>query len=319
MSYSSRFFIYAPVGLLLLVVVLYSVYWRVQADTLSARLDRANGGEVIPGVVFAFAGKTIAGYPFQLDVVLSGVTFSHQAPEGETAWRTEQLALHALSYRDDQFIFEAEGLQSLTRPPLSPATAPRVILATPAIARASAVLVQGRLTRFDLDLWEPQAKEASQGADPKRTFTAGRAQLHLLSRADNTIDVAMQIDKARIGAGFAGGASEVSLPQIVLRAKLTQADALDALKAGSMSAADAVAAWRVAMGAIAVSDLAVDWPDAHADLAGDLALDEATRLTGSLKGKGVRNGKSPAEFGLTFAGGEMRLAAASAAPARPAP
>ena len=45
MSY--RIFIYVPAGLLLLAVVLYSVFWRVQADTLSARLDRANGGEVI--------------------------------------------------------------------------------------------------------------------------------------------------------------------------------------------------------------------------------------------------------------------------------
>ena len=34
MSYSNRIFIYGPVGLLLLVVVLYSVFWRVQAERL---------------------------------------------------------------------------------------------------------------------------------------------------------------------------------------------------------------------------------------------------------------------------------------------
>ena len=33
MSYSSRIFIYGPVGLLLLIIVLYSVFWGVQADT----------------------------------------------------------------------------------------------------------------------------------------------------------------------------------------------------------------------------------------------------------------------------------------------
>src|SRR5258705_13239947 len=85
MSYSSRLFIYGPVGLLLLIVVLYSVFWSVQADPLSARLDRSNGGEVIPGINFAFAGKTVGGYPFRLDAVLSGVTFSHQDAGGETA------------------------------------------------------------------------------------------------------------------------------------------------------------------------------------------------------------------------------------------
>src|SRR3954468_10058135 len=170
MSYSNRIFFYGPIGMLLLVVVLYSVFWRVQADTLAARLDRANGGEVIPGVVFAFAEKSIGGYPFRLDVVLSGVTFSHRTPQGETAWRSEKLALHALAYGRNRFIFEATGLQSFARPPLQPGSVPRVTQMTPAIARASAILTEGKLTRFDLDLWGVQAKEATLGANPNETF-----------------------------------------------------------------------------------------------------------------------------------------------------
>ena len=155
MSYSSRIFIYGPVGLLLLIIVLYSVFWGVQADTLSARLDRANGGEVVPGITFAFAEKTVGGYPFRLDAVLGGVTFSHQAAEGETAWRTEKLALHAQSYNLDRYIFEVTGLQSFARPPATRGSVPRVTYVTPAIARASAILSNGRLARFDIDLWEP--------------------------------------------------------------------------------------------------------------------------------------------------------------------
>ncbi len=100
MSYSNRIFIYGPVGLLVLVVVLYSVFWRVQADMLAAKLDSANGGEVIPGVVFAFAEKSITGYPFRLDVVLSGVTFANRGPDGETAWRTEKPAGRARKRSD---------------------------------------------------------------------------------------------------------------------------------------------------------------------------------------------------------------------------
>ena len=82
MSYSNRIWFYGPVGLLLLIVVLYSVFWRVQADTLAAELDRANGGEIVPGLRFAFAEKAISGFPFRLDVVLSGVTFAHRLPAG---------------------------------------------------------------------------------------------------------------------------------------------------------------------------------------------------------------------------------------------
>jgi hypothetical protein len=318
MSYSSRIYIYGPVGLLLLIVVLYSVFWRVQADTLSARLDRANGGEVIPGVTFAFAGKTVGGYPFRLDAVLSGVTFSHQAPEGETAWRTEELALHALSYDLDRYIFEVTGLQSFARPPAMPGSVPRVIYVTPAIARASAILDRGHLARFDVDLWEPQAKDATQGADPKRNFSADRAQLHLLWGPDDTIDMAAEINNARVGPGYAVADADIVLPLIDLRAKLTQSSALDGLAAGRMSVADAAQSWRARMGTISVSGLTLNWSDGHADLKGDVALDGAGFPTGHLDGERVQKGKPPAEFGLMLDKGDIRaVAALPASAARP--
>jgi hypothetical protein len=318
MSYSSRIYIYGPVGLLLLIVVLYSVFWRVQADTLSARLDRANGGEVIPGITFAFAGKTVGGYPFRLDAVLSGVTFSHQSPEGETAWRTEQLALHALSYNLDRYIFEVTGLQSFERPPMAQGNVPRVIYVTPAIARASAILSNGKLARFDVDLWEPQAKDATQGADPKRSLSAGRAQLHLLARPDDTIDVAAQINNARIGAGYAAAQADVTLALIDLRGKLTESSAFDGLIAGALSIAEAAQAWRARMGALSISDLTLNWPNARADLKGDLVVNDAGLLSGRLKGTRVQNGIAPAEFALTLADGDIRaLAALPSSRARP--
>ena len=318
MSTSNRIYIYLPVGLLLLIVVLYSVFWRVQADTLSARLDRANGGEVIPGITFAFAGKTVGGYPFRLDAVISGVTFSHQSREGETAWRTEKLALHTLAYNFDRYIFEVTGLQSFARPPATPGSAPRLITLTPGIARASAILDHGRLARFDVDLWEPQAKDAIQSPDPKRSFSAGRAQLHLLARPGDTIDVAAKIDNASIGAGYTSTEADIVLPLIELRGKVTESSALDGLIAGAMSVADAAQAWRARMGALSISELTLNWPDARADLKGDLVVNEAGRLTGRLMGTRVQNGKAPAEFALTLADGDIRaLAALPSARARP--
>ena len=310
MSTSSRIYIYLPVGLLLLIVVLYSVFWRVQADTLSARLDRANGGEVIPGITFAFAGKSVGGYPFRLDAVISGVTFSHQSPEGETAWRTEKLALHTLSYNLDRYIFEVTGLQSFARPPVTPGSAPRVMYLTPGIARASAILDHGRLVRFDVDLWEPQAKDAIQSADPKRSFSAGRAQLHLLARPGDTIDVAAKIDNASIGAGYTSTEADIVLPLIELRGKLTESSAFDGLIAGTISIADAAQAWHARMGALSIGDLTLYWPDARADLKGDLVVNDAGRLSGRLKGERVQSGKPPAEFALTLADGDIRAVAA---------
>ena len=56
MRYSSRVFVYVPVGLLLLLALLYSVYWRVQADTLAARLDRARAASLIQVMPAVFRG-----------------------------------------------------------------------------------------------------------------------------------------------------------------------------------------------------------------------------------------------------------------------
>jgi hypothetical protein len=311
MSYSNRVFFYGPVVLLLLVIVLYSVFWRVQADTLAARLDRANGGEIIPGVVFAFAEKSMSGFPFRLDVVLSGVTFSHPTPEGETAWRSEKLALHRQAYDQKRFIFEADGLQSFAFPPVMPGTVPRVFFLTPGIARASAILTEGKLVRFDLDLWQVQEREATLGADPNRRVVADRAQLHLLVRTDNTVDVAMQVNNARIGAALASTKSELALSLIEMRGKLTHGEAFDALRSAGISIADAANAWRGASGTLSVSDLTVDWSGLHASLRGDLTLDEAGLPTGRLEPQNTAAGS----FGLEFRNGQIRLASASAASA----
>jgi hypothetical protein len=282
MSYSNRIWFYGPVGLLLLIVVLYSVFWRVQADTLAAKLDRANGGEVVPGVVFAFAEKSVTGYPFRLDVVLSGVTFVHRAPEGEMAWRTEKLAFHVLSYNHDRFILETTGLQSFASPG-APGAPPRVIYLTPAIARASAVLSGDRIARFDLDLWQPQAKDATLNAKPNLTMSAGRAQLHLLERPDNTIDVAMKIEDAQIGEGYKPALGS-AIRLIDLRGKLVQGQALDDLLLAKENAFDAVEDWRQKGGALAVESLALDWSGMKTTLAGSISLDAQHRPTGGLVG-----------------------------------
>jgi hypothetical protein len=69
------------------------------------------------------------------------------------------------------------------------------------------------------------------------------------------------------------------------------------------------------MGELNVSDLTLNWPDAHADLKGDIAINSAGLPTGHLEGERVQNGKAPAQFGLTLNDGDIRIAAALPAPA----
>ena len=323
MAYSNRIWLYGPFGLLLLLAVLYSVFWRVQADMLAARLDRANGGEIVPGIVFAFAEKSIGGYPFRLDAVLSGVTLSHAGPNGQTAWRSEKLALHALTYGRDLYILEAAGRQTFEQPGDSGAPM-RVVSLNPAVARASAILSGRRLARFDLDLWQPEAKDATQGAEPSRTLSAGRAQLHLLAHPDDTADIAMRIEEAKIGEGLRpmlGG--ELSL--VDLRGKLSKTGTLSALATGSEDPTEAAEQWREAGGRLTVENLTLDWAGIKTALTGSIGLDtnhrpegtllgsfDAAKLIGALTHGGINlPSMGERKFSLLFKDGDIKLGADS--------
>jgi len=324
MSYSNRIWVYGPVGLLVLLAILYSIFWRVQADMLAARLDRANGGEIVPSIVFTFAEKSIGGFPFRLDAVLSGVTLAHAGADGQSAWRTEKLALHALTYGRELYILEAAGRQSFEQPGVSGAPM-KVISFSPAVARASAVLRDRRLLRFDLDLWQPEGKDETQGAEPTRSFSAGRAQLHLLAHPDDTADIVMRIDEARIGEGFRpvlGGA--LSLAE--LHGKLMNTGSLSALAMGNEDPAEAAGQWREDGGRLSVESLDLDWAGMKTALNGSIGLDanlqpegslqgsfDAAQLVGALTNGGVKlPSMGTSKFSLQFKDGDIRLGLDSA-------
>lgn len=307
MSYSSRIFMYGPVGLLLLIVVLYAVFWRVQSDTLAARLDRANGGEIVPGVSFSFAQKSVGGFPFRLDVVLTGVAITYRNGGAEVDWRIDRLALHRMAYGRDQFIFEADGTQSLAWKPSANAS-PETISLTPETARASAIVIGERLVRFDADIWGPRGAEANP-QHGSVNFSAARAQLHALARRNNTIDLVMQIENGETGAA----ASRTMLPQIDCRAQLNDADILTGLESGDEEPAAALQKWRDRMGVINVSSLNLNWPDAHATLRGVLTLDRQERLMGLLRGDWSDKNRRTALTELRFENGTFSLDAPTTA------
>jgi hypothetical protein len=308
MSYSHRIWVYGPVGLLVLVVVLYSVFWRVQADMLAARLDSANGGEILPGVVFTFAEKSVGGFPFRLDAVLEGVTFTDRRPDGETSWRTERMAFHKLTYRDNLSVLEVAGLQSLELPG-EPGQPSRVTYITPALARASAILEDGKLARFDLDQQNIEVKDARAAPEQNRTFRAGRLQFHMLGRDADTIDIAFKVENAMIGEGY-----HPKLPGALtladLRGRVSQAASFEVLERGRGSVTDALEHWRQNGGMLGVERLTLDWAGIKTDLKGSLGVDGTHRLEGELTG-GVDAGSALGAI-VGALGGQLKLEAADA-------
>jgi hypothetical protein len=229
MKYSSRFFLYAPLTLFLCLAAWAMGYWWVVAGALDKKLDRLNGHEAFPGVTMSYASKTISGFPFNIDVVFTGLKFFGGGAHGPVAWSTERFALHRLTYGRAQDIYEAAGHQSVSWTDKNGrAHAFRFL---PGSLHASAITDARGLARFDLDMI------AMDGTDTDGApFTAGRLQFHL--RRDpkgNALDLMARADSVN--------GRNIQIKNLRSYSTLTNAGALASLLAGTQSWPDADAAW----------------------------------------------------------------------------
>jgi hypothetical protein len=214
MNYASRFFLYAPLGVVVVLGAVIGLHWQAKAAALSKRLDAINGHEVMPGVTVSFASKEIRGFPFNLDTALADFSIMIATPKGPTRWRSEKFAMHALTYGRDETIFEAAGRQHLQW------QGGALDFAVGAL-HASAILKSGSLTRFDLDLVGFGSK----------AFTAARLQLHARKSGDTA-----QIYVAADGL--------TKCPALRYSATLSHQAAFTALLSGEQAWPAAIATWR---------------------------------------------------------------------------
>jgi len=245
MRYSSRFFLYAPLGLFLAIMTVIGVHWWVVADAFAAKLDAANGHAIAPGVTLRFASRSISGFPFSLDTVMRDVSFEIATPHGPVLWRTQDFAMHALSYGREQSIFEAAGRQELDWTGAG-GERRRLVFAVGSL-HASAVEDKGGLARFDLDLVGFGSK----------ALTARRLQLHLRrDPAKNAFDLVAAADDVHAAAQSCPSLDDhIAAGRLVAIA--TPAAALARLRAGAQDWGEAVAQWRMAGGAFRISELSL--------------------------------------------------------------
>lgn len=224
MKYSSRFFLYAPLGVFLLLCVAAGVHWWLLASALSSRLAAVNGHQVMPGVTVSFATKKIGGFPFSLDTEFTDFAVSVATPHGPTRWRSEKFALHALTYGRDETIFEAAGKQRLEW------GQGRALDFAVGALRASAILHRGALDRFDLDLIGFGSK----------AFIAQQLQLHARQEA-GTLQLFVASD----------GVTNCRRNALRTAATVAKAEAFGPLLRAEASWTDAIARWRAAGGTVA--------------------------------------------------------------------
>ena len=248
MNYSSRFFLYAPLGLFLSLALGVCIHWWVVASAFSDRLAAWNGHQIVPGVTLQFASRRISGFPFSLDTVFQDFSLRIATPRGPTQWRTEHFAMHALTYGREETIFEAAGRQELRW--TGSDGAPHDLTFAVGSLHASAIQDKAGLARFDLDL-------VGFGS---RVMTAQRLQFHIRQNHNDRLDFIASGDVIGVSPyecpAMSGGHSSVKVSGAV-----TPSNAFLALRAGDQDWVGAIANWRNKNGVALIEEISLTTPE----------------------------------------------------------
>jgi len=231
MTYSSRFFLYAPIVLFLALAAVVMVHWWSLAGDLDKKLAAMKGREAVPGVTLDWSKVTVSGFPFRLDLAFDGLVVKGVGAHGPFAWNAEHFAVHALTYGAQKDVFEAAGSQHLAW--TDAAGEAHTLDFIPGSLHASAIRDTRGLARFDVDIIELAGKPVS----------IGRAQFHMRRDPDGKSIDLMAEGVIVKGAGPLGASRNFRVYQT-----LTQGAAFAALLRGEKSAPQAHALWLLAGG-----------------------------------------------------------------------
>jgi hypothetical protein len=232
MSYSSRFWLYAPISAFLLLAAAAMVNWWLLAGAFEKKLAALKGHEAIPTVTLDWDSVTIGGFPFRLDAAFTNFRAGGAGAHGPFGWKTEKLALHALTYGRRQTVYEAAGPQTLTWADAEGVS--HTVNFLPGSLHASSIAGEDGLRRFDVDVVDLGSK----------AFTIGRFQFHMRRDPDGkSLDLMLRADNWG------------SRKQVQVYATLNKAGAFGALLKGERSWPDATAAWRAQGGTAKLSQV----------------------------------------------------------------
>jgi len=232
MNYSSRFWLYAPTGLFLILAFAAIIHWWITADAFDKKLAALKDRPAIPGVVLDWDKVAVGGFPFRLDADFVNFRIHGAGAHGPFSWRSERFALHALTYGRSQAVYEAAGRQQFGWSDVSGQKHAVDFLA--ASMRASSIRDALGLRRFDLDMLDIGAK----------SLTIARLQFHMRRDPDGKdLDLMLRMD--------AGGKS----PKLQVYATLSQVDALGPLLRGEVLWPQADADWHVHGGRVTLSQV----------------------------------------------------------------
>lgn len=270
MRYSHRFFLYAPIAAFLSVFAIVGAYWWVAAGAVYKTLDAANGHELMPGVTLHFASRQGGGFPFRIENLMENARIDVATSYGPLTWQSEHFAMHALTYGREQIIYEAAGTQTLSW--TDSAHAHHVWTFVTGSMRGSSIVVNGKLSRFDMDI-------VGIGSDD---FSAGRAQFHIRrDPAKDAVDVYLAGDAIHLSPALQSGFGD-TIKTLRLGGSFAPGASLVALLQGKTDWRSALENWRKANGRLALDPFEIAWSKLDATGNGSLSLDSMHRPQGTI-------------------------------------
>lgn len=187
---SGRMGLYAPFILALVVSIIWTGMWIWLRGEAIRQMDATATALRKAGFEVAWAERKVTGWPFRLDVTLSGARLREPSGWG---FQAPSLEGEAFAYALDHWMFAAEDGFTLVRPNGGPVEVRgRVIRAslTEPDKTPPALSVEG------LDL----TFQPGPGAQPFSLASASRVQLYLRPGPDDQGAILFKVDKGRAGA-----------------------------------------------------------------------------------------------------------------------
>lgn len=234
--YSSRFWLYAPIGLFLLIAAAVMLHWWAVAGAYEKRLAALKGKEAVPGITLDWDSVTVGGFPFRLDTDFTNLSARGVGAHGPFYWRSEKFALHALTYGRATTVMEAAGRQRLRWAGRDGEDHAAEFV--PGTLHASSTTDARGLLRFDLDIVDAGLPG----------FTAQRLQFHLRRDPDGK-DLDLMVE----GANVTMAGPDALPPRFEAYVTLTGAAPLMPLLAGKSYWTQAVQAWTAQGGEVHVT------------------------------------------------------------------
>jgi hypothetical protein len=264
----SRFWLYTPFVLLLLVAVAWSIAWWVIRNRATESLDAWLGSEARAGRQWACADRQVGGYPFRIQVACGSLTLK-QGPVTASLGRVTSISQ---VYQPAFVITEIEG-------PLRVSDGRATLEGTWDLLQSSLHATPRGLQRFSLVAESPRVTVTGLGPDAV-VSNSRHLELHVRpdpSRvADKAYDAALSVKEAQIPVldHLVGGAEPADFS---LDATVTQAEGF---KARPMDRE--LERWRQAGGTLEVVMLSIAKGMRRAEAKGEITLDEFHRPVGQL-------------------------------------